>query len=271
MYLFLILAPLTPGMIFSRFQILLLFALVHTGNGFVSHCGPASYLTTAEPHCYSQTKPLLLMSSQPPETKFPDVDRPDPSSLIVAQDPDLQRAAVIAIGGGIVGGTYLLVNFLSFLGTILPFGLLDTIVDFTAPIPLGLLYILFGVTHFIYKDGYAAIVPPNGTWGGLWDIPAPGASKLGLSNEEFHVLWTGLAEIGGGILLILGALNALPIQIPAFLLFVLTMAVYPANVYMFTHDAQMSFAPPIEYPLGHLVRGIAQCILLSILWFLTFH
>ena len=246
-------------------KILIFLSVFHIGNGFVY---PA--ISKPQPHCISHSQ-HILMASQPPQGSFPDIERPDPSTLLAAQDEELQRAAVIAIGGGILGGTFLTYNLLSGLGDLLPYGFLDTVIDFTAPIPLGLLFILFGGTHFVYKEGYAAIVPPNGSWGGLWNIPAPGAEKLGLSNEEFHVLWTGIAEIGGGLLLIAGALNALPIQIPAFLLFILTLAVTPANIYMFTHDAQMSFAPPIDYPLGHLFRGIAQCVLLSIFLFLTFH
>jgi uncharacterized membrane protein len=153
---------------------------------------------------------------------------------------------------------------------LLPLGFLDTVLGVAVPIPVGLLYILLGVSHFVYKDGYAAVVPPNGSWGGLWSIPAPGAKQLGLSDAEYHVLWTGLAEIGGGALLVLGGLNVIPIQIPAFLLFLLTLAVTPANIYMFTHDAQLSFAPPSPYPSFHITRGVLQCILLSLFWFFAF-
>jgi uncharacterized membrane protein len=205
-----------------------------------------------------------------PDGKFPEVESPDASILLSAQSDSMQQVGVIGIGAGILGGTFLIVEFLSWLQTSLPAGFFDTVLDFTVPIPLGLLYILLGATHFVYKDGYAAIVPPIGSWGGLWNVPAPGAKQLGLSNADYHVFWTGLAEIGGGILLILGGLNAIPIQIPAFLLFLLTLAVTPANVYMFTHDAQMSFGPPTPYPSGHIVRGVLQCIFLSLFWSLAF-
>jgi uncharacterized membrane protein len=216
----------------------------------------------------SRSSSVRLLATPPP---FPDVERPDPSTLVAAQSDSLQRAVAVAIGTGLLFTTSSIVSLLSWLGNdILPFGFLETVLDFTVPIPLGLIYILLGATHFLYRDGYAAIVPPNGSWGGLWNIPAPGADSLKLSNEEYHVLWTGVAEIGGGTLFVLGGLNALPVQIPAFLLFLLTLAITPANVYMFTHDAEMSFAPPTEYPLGHLSRGIIQCVLLAILWTVAF-
>jgi uncharacterized membrane protein len=213
----------------------------------------------------------LFAASPPPGSGFPEVERPDPATLVAAQSDELQRALAIVIGLGIVGGTFVVVNFLSWLGDdILPYGLLDTILGFTVPVPLGLLFVLLGATHFLNKDEYAAIVPPKGSWGGVWNVPAPGADKLGLTYAEYHTLWAGVAEIGGGLLFVLGGLNALPIQIPAFLLFVLTLAVTPANVYMFTHDAQLSMAPPIEYPFGHLARAVLQSVLLALFWFFAF-
>lgn len=215
---------------------------------------------------------VALFASTPPSgNSFPEVPRPDPTTLVAAQTDELQRAFAIAIGVGILGGTSVIVNFLSWLGNdILPYGFLDTVLGFAVPIPLGLLFALLGGTHFVYKDEYAAIVPPKGSWGGLWNVPAPGADKLGLTYGEYHTLWTGVAEIGGGLLFVLGGLNAFPIQISAFLLFLLTLAVTPANVYMFTHDAQLSVAPPFEYPFGHLARAAIQCVLLAIFWFLAF-
>jgi uncharacterized membrane protein len=219
----------------------------------------------------------IQLYAQPPDSDnqvAAIVARPDPSIILSAQTDENQKIAVLAIGAGILGGTALLVNILYFLQGILPFGLFDTLRDFTLPIPLGLIYAALGATHFVYKDGYAGTVPPEGTWGGLWQVPAPGADRLGLSYGDYHVLWTGVAEIGGGLLLILGCLNGgvpLPVQVPAFLLFLLTLALTPANIYMFTHDAQLPFAPPTPYPEGHIFRGVLQCIFLSCFWILTFH
>ena len=213
---------------------------------------------------------LIQLYAQPDSDSQVAIARPDPAILLSAQTDENQKLAVLAIGAGIVGGTAILVNILYFLQDILPFGLFDILRDFALPIPLGLIYAALGATHFVYKDGYAGTVPPEGTWGGLWQVPAPGADRLGLSYGDYHVLWSGVAEIGGGLLLILGTLNGVPLQVPAFLLFLLTLAITPANIYMFTHDAQLPFAPPTPYPEGHIFRGVLQCIFLSCFWILTF-
>lgn len=51
----------------------------------------------------------------------------------------------------------------------------------------------------------------------------------------------------------------------AAVMFGLTMAVTPANVFMFTHGAQ--FPKGQDVPVaGHVVRGAVQCLFLSVLW-----
>ena len=134
---------------------------------------------------------------------------------------------------------------------------------------LGVLYLAAGVGHFTQADAFRAIYPPAGTWG-LWYLPG---------SASFHVAWTGVAEVlGGAGLLVGGALTKLdperpgPLGLPlsgvltsaaALGLFALTVAVTPANVFMFTHGATMT---PDPLPLSfHAVRFAVQVVVLSLL------
>ena len=217
-----------------------------------------------QPAIFNVVKKTKLDFSSP---NSKDVVRPDPSILLSSRSDLQQQLGVAIIGASLLVGAFTVSNFWTFLedltGGFLPTSLIT--------LPLGLIYILLGATHFFYKDEYVAIVPPTGTWGGLWNVPAPGAQELGLSEAEFHVVWSGVAEIGGGMLLILGGFGTLPIQIPGTLMFLLTLAVSPANIYMFTHDVPLAMAPPLEYPRDHIVRAILQIVLLSIFFNMATH
>jgi len=209
------------------------------------------------------------------------IPRPDPAILVASKSEDVQQTVIGLIAISLLFGTYLSIQFLTGLeSTILPFPSLWEFIDrFLIPLPLGLIFIALGASHFLIKGAYTSIVPPKGTWGGLWNVPSPGSEALGLSYEEYHAYWSGLAELGGGVLLIWASVTADGdfIPIPAGLLGLLVLCVTPSNVYMFTHDAVMGGddeemnIPKIPYPYGHLNRGIIQCILLAELWKLTFH
>ena len=136
---------------------------------------------------------------------------------------------------------------------------------------LGILFVGAGITHFTNAAAYEAIFPPLGTWG-LWYLPG---------DADFHVKWTGAAEIAGGTGLLLGAiLDALGVDLGgrsrplrllcASALFLLTLCVTPANIYMYTHGAMMEgLGPDTGAPLPvefHYLRLGMQVLILSILW-----
>ena len=170
---------------------------------------------------------------------------------------------------------------------------------------IGLLFMLAGYSHFALSEvtrtlrlvvcngslflssallldfraefcaqAFEAIYPPQGTWG-LWYLPG---------SAKFHVAWTGVAEFLGGCGVLLGgAFDALgfggavggrarPLrQLAALCLGLLMIAVWPSNLYMYTHGATMPGAGP-DGPLPldfHYVRICIQIVLLTVLGFLA--
>ncbi|CAK9093094.1 Uncharacterized protein SCF082_LOCUS43791 [Durusdinium trenchii] len=188
--------------------------------------------------------------------------------------PEAQQAQVVlAIFGALALFTYVLVGpIFQFLQKILPEGWFKGWQK-TWPI-LGAFYMAAGVAHFTAAEAFEAIYPPMGTWG-FWYLPG---------SASFHVAWTGVAELLGGTGLFVGALlwglaGALQWELPAAVkrlpalsalgLCALTCAVTPANVYMYTHGAQMVGLTPGDQPIPvefHLIRGLLQVVLLGLLW-----
>jgi len=169
-----------------------------------------------------------------------------------------------ALGVGSVGTT----ATFEAIGNALPAGIGTNFVKVMSLL-LGAAFVAAGAAHFALPSAYEAIVPPPGTWG-LWVVPG---------SASFHVQWTGVCEALGGLGVLLGALGdalndplsggrALALrQISASALFVLMVAVFPANIYQYTHGAVMVGAGPdgplpLEY---HYVRLAVQIVLLSAL------
>jgi uncharacterized membrane protein len=129
------------------------------------------------------------------------------------------------------------------------------------------------VTHFTLQKEYTNIYPFKGAWG-VWYLPG---------SPSFHVQWTGIAEILGGVGLIIGGLydafmpvfGTMPNVItPAGIeseaaagLLLLTAVVTPANIFMYTHGAKLPMEGSEEVPVvGHAVRGVLQVVLFGLLY-----
>lgn len=142
------------------------------------------------------------------------------------------------------------------------------------PITLGLVFVAAGVTHFTVAAEYKNIYPYPGAWGGLWKLPG---------SADFHVAWTGAAELVGGLGLLVGGLIdwLAPVYLSspnlvtaaglesdcAAALYLLTWAVTPANIFMFTHGAKLPMEVEGYVPISfHVVRFIMQVVLLGFLY-----
>lgn len=144
------------------------------------------------------------------------------------------------------------------------------VIETTLPLLLGLLYLAAGIGHFANAQAFQDIYPPRGTWG-IWYLPG---------SPEFHVAWTGLVEILGGSGLLFGAARSifatdededdeslamnLVIPFSALALFVLTVLVTPANIYMYTHGATMGNMELLDLSF-HYTRFAVQVAFLSLL------
>jgi len=152
-------------------------------------------------------------------------------------------------------------------------------IDTTLPLLIGTLFLTAGIGHFIQKESFLSIYPPQGTWG-FWYLPG---------SANFHVTWTGIVEAlgGSGLLLsvitttLLGLDEKLDKQgketlslflkllkpLSALMLFLLTLLVTPANIYMYTHGATMGDA--VLDVSFHYIRFGVQVMFLSLLFILA--
>ena len=206
----------------------------------------------------------------------------DPSTLISAQDDQTQQLSFILIASGILAGSVVFLNLYNFLEVVLPPAIFDPFYT-VLPYVLSLAFISAGIAHFAIEDTFTSFVPPKGSWGGLWQVPSPGSEQLGLTYEQYHSFWSGIAEVLVGSWLILATATTNGVltggvsdvvgnaAVPAALMWMLTAAVTPANIYMYTHNPVVPRIPALPYPWGHGARGLLQCALLGVFCKLTIH
>ena len=159
--------------------------------------------------------------------------------LPLAEQSATVLGIMAALGVGAVGTT----ATFEAVGEALPDGAGTNVVK-ASSVLLGAAFIAAGAAHFALPEAYEGIVPPPGTWG-LWAVPG---------SASFHVQWTGVCEALGGLGVLLGALGdafndpfsggrALALrQISAGALFFLMVAVFPANIYQYTHGCAREYS-----------------------------
>ena len=189
---------------------------------------------------------------------------PSPSRINTLSPP-FQFAIFLAISGALYTGTGSAINGLHFLQQQFP-GPMNLWIT-TWPL-LGLVFTIAGVAHFTICDEFMNMMPAPGSWG-FWYLPG---------SKRFHVLWTGIVEIIGGILLFAGGVsNFFGSQVlgsdtaasGALILLALTILVTPSNIYMYTHGARLPMNGP-EIPVKfHYIRLSVQVILFAFLYILA--
>jgi len=181
---------------------------------------------------------------------------PSPSGINILETEEQQKVVLRSAGGMIVGGlcTFVLIQLLGLhtephYYSVLPRGLI-----------LGILFILAGQSHFELKADYENIMPPLGTWG-FWSLPG---------SPTFWVTSSGVAEVFLGYLLMYGSFTSMFISTDvlnasALGLFVLCVAITPANIYMYTHGARLPLSQPSPPVIFHYIRFAIQALLLGLL------
>jgi uncharacterized membrane protein len=185
--------------------------------------------------------------------------------VVSALDEPAQTAVLLAVWAGIGALT---VGWCSNLGPEVDHAL-PTVMSWsraTWPV-IGLTYVAAGAAHFALPGGFKDMFPHKGAWG-WWNLPG---------SPEFHVAWSGVAEIVGGLGMASGAMWFLDTPdwlapTSAYGLFLLTLAVTPANTYMFTHNAPGPLPENADESMqtlpwyGHCARAMLQVFLLATTW-----
>ncbi|KXZ55432.1 hypothetical protein GPECTOR_3g82 [Gonium pectorale] len=178
------------------------------------------------------------------------------------QLPEPAQAAVFAgVYAALAVGTYASCTYIApALSEYLPW--LSSSFEASRGPVLGAFFAAAGVAHFTSHDAFTSMYPRPGAWG-FWNLPG---------SPSFHVNWTGVAEIlGGGALILTGLVPGLADSFPQLQpaaglgLFALTLAVSPANIYMYTHNAPGPVPEPLPWT-AHLFRLLLQIFLLASFW-----
>jgi len=231
-------------------------------NGLHGYITPSSR-SSSPPKLTTTTTTTRRMGSMDPNV--------DPESLVCAKDDTTQQLAFVSILVGVVVGSFGFVALYDFAETILPVSIFQPFYT-VLPYVLSSTFIAAGIAHFVLEETFVAFVPPLGTWGGLWQIPAPLSEKLGLTYGQYHSFWSGIAEVVVSSSLIATTAGVIDLgPIPAYLMYLLTLAVTPANIYMFTHNPDVPVIPPVTYPYAHGGRGVLQCALMGVFYKLAVH
>ncbi len=109
----------------------------------------------------------------------------------------------------------------------------------------GLAFIWIGIAHFITPENFAEIVPP------LFLFPM------------FWAYVSGAMEIAGGLAVIVPKARVYAGRFLAVFL----VGVYPANLYMWTHD--IPYNGTSLGTLGHIIRLMVQIMLIAIALYLS--
>ena len=216
-----------------------------------------------------QRAATFLHSSSP--SSFGD-DSVDPAILVSAQDDRTQQLFVLQASLALAVGTAIWIQAWYHLAVpIFGAAFLRNIATVVFPLVFGVIFAAVGVGHFLFCENFSRIVPPKGTWGGLWQLPTPLRNENAFSYEDYFSYLSGLFEVAGGLWLLAGGLGlTASAPLAAWLLFALTVAVSPANLYMYTHNVGPGgAAPTVPYPWGHYARFGLQCGLLSNFWLMA--
>jgi hypothetical protein len=173
---------------------------LHCIKNVAAFSRPVCAVTVRSPAAFIASRPLLPLrvTSRRYATRSPMT----PTTALVALAPSgvdalplsLQTEVFFGIMTSLVVVSGLISGpFLDLLQEKLPKPIYNAMA--TSWILLGALFVAAGSSHFTTEQAFIGIYPPEGTWG-IWHLPG---------TATFHVRWTGVAEMLGGLGVLGGA------------------------------------------------------------------